>query len=500
MLDETRLRNPRLFDRIISADEAAQMITDGMTVATSGFTPAGYPKVVPLALARAVENGRRVKITLWTGSSVGPELDNELARVGAIARRAPMVRYTLRHLMNGINSGEIAYTDIHLSHMAQLVDYGFLGPVDVAIIEAAAITPEGHIIPTTSVGNSPIYARLAKKLIVEVNTTQPIELEGMHDIYLVDKPPYRREIPIYRTGDRIGVPYIEAGLNRIEAIVESDIPDPSSGLTEPDELSQRIADHLIDFLEFEVKAGRLPRQLLPFQSGVGNINNAVLRGLCTSSFEHLQFYSEMIQPAVIDLIDAGKVEITSCTCFTPDPSVMERFRRDPDRYRRAIVLRPTDISNHPEVIRRLGVIALNTPLEVDIYGQANSTHVMGTRMMNAVGGSGDFMRNGYLSIFITESTTKNDTISRIVPMVSHVDHTEHDWHVLITEQGVADLRGLSPRERAKAIINNCAHPTYRPLLWDYFERACQRGGHSPHLLDEALSWHVRYEARGTMLP
>ncbi len=499
MLDKMRLRNDRLFDFVVSDDDAAKMIRNGMTVACGGFTSTGSPKAVPLALVRLIERGQEIKINLLSGGSVGPEVENELARVGAIVRRSPGTRAVYSHMIRGINNGDIAYNDNHYSHMAQMMDCGFFGPIDVAIIEAIAITPEGHVIPASSVGGSPILARLAKKVIVEVNTTQPLELEGIHDIYIPDKPPYRKPIPIHHAGDRIGTPYIEVGLQNISAIVESNFGEASSKFSEPDEKSKRIADYLIDFLQAEVRSGRLPRTLLPLQSGVGNISNAVLAGLSKSDFNQLEFYTELIQPSVIDMIDSGKVKVASCSAFPPDPGVVERLQGDFQRYRNSFILRPLDISNSPEVIRRLGVIALNTPLEVDIYGHANSTHIMGTKMVNTIGGSGDFMRNGYLSIFTTTSTTKDDTISRIVPMVSHVDHTEHDWHVLITENGIGDLRGLSPRERAKTLINNCAHPQYRPLLLDYFKRAEKLKGHSPHNLKEALAWHVRYLETNTMM-
>lgn len=500
MLDQSRLRAPRLYDKLVSADEAARLIGDGMTVGTSGFTPAGYPKAVPLALAKQVEEGREVKINLWTGSSAGPELDNELARVNAIARRVPMIRYTQKHISQRVNSGEIAYTDLHLGSMAGMVENGYLGELDVAILEAVAITEEGNVIPTTAVGNAPTFAKMAKKVIVEVNTTQPLCLEGLHDIYTPRRQPNAREIPIFQTGDRIGKPYIEVGFGKIAAIVESNISDPKSTLEAPDRDSEIIADYLIDFLHAEVKAGRLPRNLLPMQSGVGNINNAVLIGLKKSSFENLEFYSELLQPAAFDMIESGQIKMASATCFTPDPSVLERLCGNPEYYRKKLILRPVEISNCVEVIRRLGVIALNTPIEVDIYGQVNSTHLMGTKMMNAIGGSGDYARNAYLSVFTTTSTTKGDNISRIVPMVTHADHTEHDWHVLITEQGVADLRGLSPRERARKIIQNCAHPKYRELLNDYFERACSEGGHTPHLLGEVFAMQERYKKSGSMLP
>jgi succinyl-CoA:acetate CoA-transferase len=169
-------------------------------------------------------------------------------------------------------------------------------------------------------------------------------------------------------------------------------------------------------------------------------------------------------------------------------------------YKSRLILRPQEVSNHPEVIRRLGIIGINTALEFDIYGNVNSTHVGGTHMMNGIGGSGDFARNAYMSIFVTKSVAKGGAISSVVPMVSHVDHTEHDVDILVTEAGLADLRGLAPRERAAVIIANCVHPSYRDALTDYYQRAAARGGHTPHLIEEALSWHNALRERGTMLP
>jgi succinyl-CoA:acetate CoA-transferase len=127
---------------------------------------------------------------------------------------------------------------------------------------------------------------------------------------------------------------------------------------------------------------------------------------------------------------------------------------------------------------------------------------MGSRMMNGIGGSGDFARNAFLSCFVSASTAKGGAISTIVPMVSHVDHTEHDVHVIITEQGIADLRGLPPRLRASLVIDNCAHPDYRDALHEYTERARHRayGLHTPHDIGEALSWHARFIETGSMHP
>lgn len=444
MLDATRLRTPCLFDKIVSADEAATLITDGMNVGVSGFTPSGYPKKTTLALAKAIKAGKKCRINIWSGASVGPEIEETLAEVGGISGRMPYYAASNKTLSRQINTGSVTYIDQHLSHFAQQIDYGFYGDVDVAIVEAAAINADGSIVLGSGVGNTPMLVKHAKKIIVEVNTSIPLTLEGMHDIYICSKPPERTEIPIYHVGDRIGSPYVSCGLDRITCIVESDIVDHVRNLSAPDDTSKKIAANLVDFLEHEQRHGRLPQQMLPLQSGVGSIANAVLMGLAESKFENLTMYSEILQDSVFKLIKCGKVTQASGCAFTPSPTVWEMYKEDPELYRNRIVLRQLDISNNPEVIRRLGVISMNTPLEFDIYGQANSTHVMGNRMMNGIGGSGDYMRNGYLTIFSTPSTAKGGNISNVVPMVSHADHTEHDTMVFITEQGVADIRGLSP--------------------------------------------------------
>lgn len=499
MLDSTRLRNPQLFDKIVTPEEAAALITDGMNVGVSGFTPSGYPKKTTIALAKAIKEGKRCRINIWSGASVGPEIEEELAAVGAIKGRMPYYAASNKSMKKGINEGKIEYVDQHLSHFGQQVDYGFFGNVDVAIIEATAITAEGNIILGPGVGNAPIFVKHAKKIIIEVNTSIPLNLEGMHDIYIPAIPPNRTEIPIYHAGDRIGKPYVECGIDRIDCIVESDILDHVRDLTAPDAASIKIAENLVEFLEYEQKMGRLPEKMLPLQSGVGSIANAVLLGLAKSRFENLEMYSEILQDSVFRLIKLGKIAKASGCAFTPSPSVWEMYKEDPDLYRKSIVLRPLDISNHPEVIRRLGVIAMNTPLEFDIYGQANSTHVMGCTMMNGIGGSGDYMRNGFLTIFSTPSTAKCGSISSVVPMVTHADHTEHDTMVFITEQGVADIRGLSPIKRAKAIINNCAHPDFRPQLLEYLRFAQQKNAHMPIDLAHCFDMQKKFYETGTML-
>jgi succinyl-CoA:acetate CoA-transferase len=489
----------------VPAEAAVRHIGPGATVGMSGFTGAGYPKAVPQALARRIREahaaGQAFRVDVWTGASTAPELDGALAAADGIELRLPYQSDPVSR--QKINDGHMDYIDVHLSHVAQQVWEGFLGPLDVAVIEVSGITADGALIPSSSVGNNKTWIDRADAVILEVNSWQTADLEGMHDIYYgTALPPHRRPIPLVRPGDRIGVPYLRCPPEKVVAVVETDAPDRNTAFSEPDPASTRIAGHLIEFLENEVARGRLPQSLLPLQSGVGNVANAVLAELGRASFENLTAYTEVIQDGMLSLVRTGKLSVASATAFSLSPAALTEFNDHARDYRDRIVLRPQEISNHPEIVRRLGVLAMNGAIEADVYGNVNSTHLMGSRIQNGIGGSGDFARNAYISFFVTPSTAKNGTISSIVPMVSHVDHTEHDVDVIVTEQGLADLRGLAPRRRAELMIDRCAHPDYRPLLRDYVDRARHGayGRHTPHLLDEAMSWHSRFVRTGSMLP
>ena len=486
-----RVRNKDLQAKIVSAEEVAAYIKPGMSIGMSGFTASSYPKAIPLALAERMKK-EPFKIDLWTGASTGPELDDTLAAVHGIKKRLP---YQTDAILRGeINDGSVDYLDLHLSESAQLGRVGYLGKLDLAIVEAVAITEEGNIIPSTSLGNAASYVQQADIVIVEVNTTQPLELEGMHDVYVPLDPPNRLPIPIVQADDRVGTPFIPCTPDKIKFIVPCDIKDHTRDLAPIDENSKKMSQFTLEFLNAEIKAGRMPKNLLPLQSGVGNVANAVMAGFVDSDLEDLTVYTEVIQDGMLDLIDANKLNFASGTAFSPSPAGMERFYKDVEKYKKYLLLRPQEISNSPEVVHRLGVIAMNTALEVDIYGNVNSTHVTGTKMMNGIGGSGDFARNAFLTIFYTPSIAKGGAISSIVPMCSHIDHTEHDVDVIITEQGIADLRGLAPRKRALEIINNCVHPDYKPVLLDYYNRAVEatKHAHTPHIIKEALSFHEKF--------
>jgi succinate CoA transferase len=493
-----RIRYAPLRDKVMESAQAASHIQNGANLFISGFT-AGYPKLIPRELVKRAEAGEDLKVNIFAGASTGDQVDGIMARAGIVNWRRPyMSDRTMRDM---INREEIFFKDDHLSQLTPLVRSGEWGTVDVAVVEVLAITEKGHLIPTMSVGNTPTYVREAEKIIIEMSGAEPPELEGIHDIYIPEDPPYRMPIPIYRASDRVGKPFMECNPDRVVAILASKEEDSCPIFNEPDEVALLIAEQILDFVQHEVKKGRLPSGL-PWQSGVGDVANAVLGGFLEDDFFHnLDLYSEVLQDAVLDLIDMGKVRAASGSAMTLSTKARQRFFKELYRYKEKIVLRPTEISNSPEVIRRLGVLAVNTAIEVDIYGQVNSTHVCGSHMMNGIGGSGDFERNSALSFMVTPSMAKGGKISCIVPMVSHVDHSEHSVDIVVTERGLVDTRNLTPRQVAEQIIKKCAHPEYHDLLWDYYQRAVhQRGGHEPHLLNEVFSFHARFLETGDMRP
>ncbi len=504
MSDHPRVLNRFLQSKIMPAEEAAAMIPNGAVLGMSGFTGAGYPKAVPVALAKRCLDerlrGKPLRFNVLTGASTGPEQDTVMSIVDSQAFRFPYQGDAVTR--EKINQGVQEYQDMHLSHVGTLVRYGYYGKISFAIIEVTKINEDGTIIYSSSCGGNNVYLEHAEKIILEVNSWQDERLEGMHDIYSVNpKHGERVPIPILRADDRVGKTYGTIDVNKVVAVVETTDPDRNAPFKAPEAVHKKIAQHIIDFLDGEVKAGRLPKSLTPLQSGVGNIANAVLVGLNEGPFENMTSYTEVIQDGMLDMLDSGKLRVASATAFSVSPEGQVRFNKNIDRYRKQIILRPQEISNHCEVIRRMGCIAMNGFVEADIYGHVNSTHIVGKGIENGIGGSADFARNSAYTIFMSPATAKDGKISAIVPFATHIDHTEHDVHGMVTEFGFADLRGRSPKQKAKEIIEKCAAPDFKPLLWDYYKRAYANpsaGRQSPHLFDEAFGFHTRYLKTGDM--
>ncbi|KAI9264106.1 acetyl-CoA hydrolase [Phascolomyces articulosus] len=510
---KSRVRRPQLLNKVMKAEDTLPYFQNGQYLGWSGFTGVGYPKMIPTALADHVESNNlqgKMKFNLFVGASTGAETEDRWAGLDMIDRRYP--HQVGKNIKKGINEGRIRFADKHLSMFPQDLLYGYYtkdkenNKLDVVIVEATAITEDGAIVPGASVGATPELLQMADKVIIEVNTRIP-SFEGLHDITMGSNPPYRKPYLIMSTEDRIGSTAIPIDQDKILAIIESDRPDNTGPNAPADETSEAIAGHLIDFLSHEVKHGRLPENLLPLQSGIGNIANAVIGGLAKSPFKDVTVFTEVLQDTFLEFFDSDKLKFASATSIRFSPEGFDRFYENWEKYKDRLLLRSQQVSNSPEIIRRLGSIAMNTPVEVDIYAHANSTMVCGSGMLNGLGGSADFLRNAKLSIMHTPSArpSKKDPtgISCVVPFVTHVDQTEHDLDVIVTEQGLADLRGLCPRDRAQVVIDKCAHPDYKPMLQDYFDLATKKclaagRGHQPHMLDKAFKMHTNLMENGTM--
>ncbi|MGO9374517.1 MAG: succinate CoA transferase [Syntrophobacteraceae bacterium] len=486
---------------IITAEEAASHIQDGAMVALSGFANAGTAKVVPRAIAKRAREihsaGKSYKIRLITGSSSGNDIDEELAQAQALSWRAP---YQSAPALRGqINRQEVQYIDMHLSNAPQTLLAGFFGKLDYAIIEATDMTRDGRVYLTTSIGASPTYLRYADRVFIEINDYHSKRLPEMADILVLPPPPRLDPIPIYDPLTKIGYPYATVDPKKIIGIIESNEPDRIEPFATLDWKAKSIADNVVRFLFGEMISGRIPPEYLPFQAGVGNLANSIMAALGSNPYiPAFRMYSVTFQDSLVELMEKGKLVGASACSLTVTADTLKHICSNMDFFAPRIVLRPQEISDDAGIVRRLGVIAINPAIEVDIYGNVNSSHLFGTDIMNGIGGSGEFTRNSYISIVACPSTVMGGRVSCIVPMSPHIDSNEHSVQVIVTEQGFADLRGVGPMQRAKKIIDNCAHPAYRDYLNAYIrESDC---GHIRHNLRKAYELHRNFLEHGKMLP
>ena len=461
----------------VDAATAAETVGEEATLFVSGFGGVGYPKRVPEAIAA----GEHRALTVISGGGVGDEIDTALVESGDMDRRYPFqTRPTAR---DAINAGDVAFHDRHIAGVADDVRFdGLRAGVRgerVAVVEAVAVGPD-WLVPTTSVGNTPAFVRAADRLVVEVNTAQPLDLSRVHDVYTRADPPARDPIPLSAPAERIGSPVIRFDPDDLTAVVRTNRRDDPYEFREPDDTDQTIAAHLQTFLTAEIDRNPLFADAVTLQFGVGSLGNALMSALTDLDVgdRPLVYFGEVIQDGLLDMIDADRLAGASATSLALSAEGQDRLFEDVSRYAEAVVLRPGSVSNAAGPIERFGVAAVNSAVEVDLHGNANATHIGGTHVLNGIGGSSDFVRNARLSIIALPATAADGDISRIVPATGHVDHTDHDVDVVVTEHGVADLRGLSLRERAAALVD-IADPAYRSELEAYCGRVSEESGAAP---------------------
>ncbi|MEI7893104.1 MAG: acetyl-CoA hydrolase/transferase C-terminal domain-containing protein [Myxococcales bacterium] len=497
-----RIENPYLAQKIMPAEEAAKLIFDHATLAISGFTKSGEPKTFMPALAKHLsENAPTTRISLFSGASLSEDVEAPIAPF--VSRRGPYMSSPASRKL--IHAGRMDFADIHLSQFARSLAYGIYGDIDYAVVEVCKIWRDGTAILTSSVGNTTEALAKARHIILEVNTAQP-DFTGFHDLLVPTvHPRVCWPLPITSVKDRIGTVNARFDMRKVVAVVESNIPDYPVSFKPTSEVDRRIAGNVIQFLLHCRDWLGWKDSLPPIQSGVGNVANAVIGELYNSPFRKIRFWTEVFQDGMIKYVeDDDKFDCASATAISLSQDGRTEFMRLFDRCRDKIVLRPMWISNSAEPITRLYVIAMNTPLEIDIFGNCNSTHVDGTKLINGLGGSGDFLRNAYLSLMHTPSTRAlrdGRVVSCIVPSLRHVDHTEHDVKCVVTEHGFAlnmDIR--SPKRRAADIIEKCAHPYFRPLLREYVKMSGE--GDEPHPSDMRFveGWMREYDEATRAFP
>ena len=241
-----------------------------------------------------------------------------------------------------------------------------------------------------------------------------------------------------------------------------------------------------------------PKGFLPIQSGVGQIANAVLGALGNHpEIPAFEMYTEVLQDSVVKLIERGAGEVRQSTLLAHGQprQALQSVYENLEWFRPRILLRPQEITNNPEVIRRLGIISINTAIEIDIFGNVNSTHVMGRQMMNGIGGSGDFTRNAYLSVFTCPSTAKGGKIN---------NRAAGEPHGSQRALGADRRHGVRHRRPARPFAVRARHADHRELRAPGIPRGVDsyleivEGGHTPHTLTAAFKMHEQFQRTGDM--
>jgi succinyl-CoA:acetate CoA-transferase len=474
-----RIRSKVLRDRVMGADEAVErFVPERGAIAFSCMGGSALAKEVPEALGRSADAGRRYEFTLLTGGATTTRFEECMARLG-VRRRFPYLSEAAR---TRVNEGSVEFFDCRIGEYPDLVREGTLTggePLDVAIVEATSIDERGRLIPSLAVDALPAFVDASRAVIVELNEGKP-DLTGLHDIY---RPRPGVPIPIRGVRDRAGTPYVTVARSKIAAIVMTDRDDePSAAYTGVGPTDVRVSEGVAALLEEELRtdawAGRFALQL-----GAGPLAAAVMDVL---PFRGVDIWTEGIPARWASVLGdrVRGISTTSLYQLPGDRGVLEEVFEHVDRVREHVVLRPYEVTNSLELIARMNVVTIQQAIEVDLFGGANTSHV-GPNAWNGVGGSPDFTRAARLVLVAMASTAAGGRYSRIVPFLSSSDIPRQDVDLLLTEQGHADLRGLSPRERAERIIDRCAHPSFRDALWAYYRTARESGGHLPFSLEAA---------------
>ncbi|MFZ8795236.1 MAG: acetyl-CoA hydrolase/transferase C-terminal domain-containing protein [Acidilobaceae archaeon] len=497
MLDElrSRVKDVDLMDKVMDAEDAVKKFVAGSkAIAISGMTGTGYPKVVPMAMSEYVERtGEKFDVVVYGAGTVGVDLEEYLSRIG-VRRRFP-IGASAEVTRKLVNSREFEAYDMWLTEYSRwlrddVLTRRFSG-IDIAIVEATGVTEEGLVLGT-SVDASPVFIEKARGVIVELSLVKPYML-GLHDIYV---PKINEVIPVRSALDRIGDRVVKIPKSKVVAVVPSTIDDQRGAYSPGGDIDRRVVENIIDFLSKEASEDpNLRTDYVTLQPAAGPIASLLADRIHEIGFS-LSIWGEVASVRWLKTLSGNVKAISGSAIYTlpGDERLREEFYENIDEFEDGVVLRPQAISNSPEIISRFYHINVQQAIEVDVYGQVNITYI-GDRFIVGVGGSGDHAKASYITIVALPSITGSG-LSRVVPLVYHVDLVDHDVDIIVTDQGWADLRGLSPLEKARAIIEECAHPSYKDMLWDYLETVVKKTGHRPVDLRKAVEFREKLFTSG----
>ena len=419
----------------LSAEDAVGCVRDGDRI----IVPTGAAE--PPALLTALSTRRRQ----WRDVTVSQIL--AMRRYGYLdPETADHVRHVALFFGGatraGGQAGWIDFTPNYFSEIPAMIAGGQLG-ADVVLSMASAMDAHGYF--SISLGTDYTMAAIAKAraVVLEVNPNVPFACGNCH-----------------------------VHVSQVAALVESAEPLLEVGLPAIGPVQEAIAHHVAGMID----------DGSTLQIGYGGIPDAVVMQL---THKHdLGVHTEMLGDGILGLIERGVVTNRRKT-WMPGKSIAtfalgsSRLHRFMDR-NPALEMHPVDFTNDPCLAARNDkLIAINASLQVDLLGQCGSES-LGLAPYSGTGGQADFVRAANRSrdgkaIIVLPSTAVNGTVSRIVPTLAagtHVSTSKNDVNYVVTEHGVAQLRGKSASQRAAALIA-IAHPDFRSELASQ-ARACSR--------------------------
>ena len=330
---------------------------------------------------------------------------------------------------------------------------------DMAVLNVSALFSEGFV-PTTSIANSALLAQAAKEIILEWNVNWPSSLIGLHDIYEDACQSKVVRVPVQSLTERFGTTFVPIDWSKVIAVVKVEKPLSFPSAPELTAESVQIANHLLGFLQSETHRGRLPQHLPPLQTSPGAETRALLRSLRDANWKRLSFFTDVLDDTVVHLIRNGQViEATASTLDLQDISGdgLTSVLKDIEEH---FILRPQGVITASDWLPKLGLVSINAAGEVDLVGNVQ----LQPNIWNTLENTQDFARHARLSIVVLPSSSFEGLSSRVVHRVRQVDLAAREIDVIVTEQGIADLRGKSPLQRTEEIIEHCAAPNHRSDL------------------------------------